>query len=366
MRVGIIGDVLDRQYAGIFYYLKCIVSNIDKILDKDHKYYLYTNNTELLLNRINLINYSIKSNSLFSRIYRILYRIPSLISRDRCDVVFEPAHFGPFGVPKNAKKVTFVHDITPIIETSFHPLISVIGHRILLPRILRNTDLILTNSDHTKGDLINRLGLSPNKIVRTWLGVGQQFTRSLNARTLGLYGIYKPYVLFLGTIEPRKNVYRLIRAYEQYREEYPDSSTQLIIAGKEGWNSDDVIKAKYESEFQDDIILLGYVSREDLPTLYSGADLFVYPSLYEGFGLPILEAMACGTRVATSNVTSMPEIASEHALYFDPTDITSICETIKIGLEKNWDGQEAAVHHAKSFTWERTARETLAAMEAIV
>jgi len=172
-------------------------------------------------------------------------------------------------------------------------------------------------------------------------------------------------MLFLGTIEPRKNLLRLIRAYELYREQNGKSTTQLIIAGKEGWKSDSVIKAKYESLFQDDIILLGYVNREHLPALYSGAELFVYPSLYEGFGLPILEAMACGTRVATSNVTSMPEIAKEHVLYFDPTDVANMSHTIQAGLEEGWSGQADAMQHARSFNWDRTARETIKAIEGI-
>lgn len=237
--------------------------------------------------------------------------------------------------------------------------------KLFLPRIIAKADLLITNSSFTKTEIIKYYETPKNKISVAHLGISDRFKPSPNRQVLGKYGIHKEYFLFLGTIEPRKNIDRLIKAYENFREISPESQTQLIIAGKVGWGSRKVVKAKYESQFNDDIILLGYVDRTDMPALYSGSKAFIYPSLYEGFGLPVLEAMACGTIIITSNVTSIPEIGDSYPRYFDPENTKEMAESMLKVSSKNERANADQVSYAQSYTWTKTSEKIIKALEGL-
>jgi glycosyltransferase involved in cell wall biosynthesis/GT2 family glycosyltransferase len=224
-------------------------------------------------------------------------------------------------------------------------------------------DKIITISNHGKEELIKYFNVDPDKVGVTHLAAKDIFTprgQEEQDRVLVKYHIPRNFIFFVGSSEPRKNIVTLIRAYvnlpESIQNNYP-----LIIAGGKGWLNSDV-DALIASQPSNHIFRLGYVSEQDLPALYSAAMVFVYPSLYEGFGLPILEAMSCGTPVITSNTSSMPEIGGDAALYINPTDVqqltTLLLEVISdddLRKELSWKG----IERAKEFSWEKTARETL-------
>ncbi|MGD1997205.1 MAG: glycosyltransferase family 1 protein, partial [Anaerolineae bacterium] len=172
----------------------------------------------------------------------------------------------------------------------------------------------------------------------------------------------RPYVLSVGTLQPRKNYIRLMRAFAELR---PDGH-KLIIAGGEGWLCEPILA---EAEKHGDRIrMLGFVEESDLPALYRGAALFAFPSLYEGFGLPVLEAMACGVPVVCSNVSSLPEVAGEAALLTDPHDEEALAEAMQRVLEDEELQQQMVtrgLERATAFTWERAAQQLLAAFEAV-
>ena len=175
------------------------------------------------------------------------------------------------------------------------------------------------------------------------------------------YKIKKPYILFIGTLEPRKNVQMLIQAFNNLKKEH-NLPHQLVLVGGNGWMCDDILKEIESSDYKNDIIRPGYVADADLPAFINGADVFVYPSFYEGFGLPILEAMQCGTSVITSHVSSMPEVGGKACLYIDPNDKTELSEQIykvvsDVSLQK--DLSEKGIEQSKNFSWEKCARETL-------
>ncbi len=175
------------------------------------------------------------------------------------------------------------------------------------------------------------------------------------------YGVRAPYIVYTSRIEsPGKNHLRLIRAFEKLKRE-EDIPHQLVLAGADWHGAGEVHKAAVESPFSNDILLTGYVQGVDLPSLYCGADMLVFPSLFEGFGLPILEAMACEVPVACSNLSSMPEIAGEAAVLFDPLDIDSIANGMFSVLQSEDERIELArkgLKRAGDFSWEKTARKT--------
>jgi len=199
------------------------------------------------------------------------------------------------------------------------------------------------------------------------------------------YGIAGDYVLFVGTLQPRKNLIRLIEAFSPSTRlrraqssrsgrrlsnpQSPISNLQLVIAGKKGWLYEEIFQQVEELELEGKVVFTGYVVAGDLPALLSGAGLFVFPSLYEGFGLPVLEAMACGTPVICSNASSLPEVAGDAALLVDPLDVEGLAAAMErvLGDEAlRAELIERGFERARKFSWERCARETLDVLERAV
>ena len=356
-----IGEAIDLQYGGIHYFVSNLVETCST-MESEHEFFVFRGDDAPNIQGITTI-YTPYKWGFWSRFIRLFFTIPRLAKKHKLDVVIEPAHFGPFNLPKSIKRVTFIHDLTPLINRSWHPFLSFLGHKLFLRRILKQADLILTNSEYTKKDSVEILSINPSKIQSIHLGISNIFSSTENQKILIEYGICKEYLLYQGTLEPRKNIIKLIEGYEKYRDENPSCNEQLILSGKEGWKARDIIKKKYDSKYADDIILLGYVKREHMPIIYSGAKVFIYPSYYEGFGLPLLEAMACGVPVITSNISSLPEVGGCHASYFDPNNINDIAASIEKGKSKTEDAIKEQVVYAQSFTWKRTAEKFVSSIE---
>jgi glycosyltransferase involved in cell wall biosynthesis len=191
----------------------------------------------------------------------------------------------------------------------------------------------------------------------------------LVAPVLDRYGVTVPYLLYVGTIQPRKNLERLIDAFARLVQAKKDMpGLQLVLAGRRGWLSDGILARAREVGLDDQVVFTGYVREEDLGALYSAAGLFVMPSLYEGFCMPVLEAMAVGTPVVSSNASSLPEVVGDAALLFDPRDIDAMASAMGRGLLDDGLRQELVARgceRAKSYTWERCARTVLAVLEAV-
>lgn len=228
----------------------------------------------------------------------------------------------------------------------------------------RRAQRVIAISESTKGDVVRMLGVSSDRVDVAYCGVAEIFQplptdevdRFRHVRTLP-----DRFILFLGTLEPRKNVQILIRAYSQWRRAEP-GIPKLVIAGGKGWYYDQIFSEVERLELTGAVIFPGYVLQEELPLWYNAADLFVYPSRYEGFGLPVLEAMACGTPAVTSNVASLPEVAGEGALLVSPDDEAQLVEAMRRVLNDKTLRQEMTANgqaHAACFTWARTARQTV-------
>lgn len=260
--------------------------------------------------------------------------------------------------------ITTIHDVAFRRFPGLFPL----KHRILLnaliPHAAHSAAAILTGSEATRQDLIQLLDVNPEKVVVTpyaadpiYQPMDQEAARRAVRQRLR---VPSPYLLSVGVLQPRKNLPRLVRAYNLIAGRLPH---RLVLVGKEGWAGEELQAAIAEAPPGREPIFTGYVPDADLPALYSGADLFVYPSLYEGFGLPPLEAMACGTAVITSNTSSLPEVVGDAGVTIDPTDTRALSEAMASLLMDESRRQAlaaAGLARARRFSWERTARETVA------
>lgn len=239
--------------------------------------------------------------------------------------------------------VTTIHDLTFLKFPQEHLPYYIAAHKRHLRRAKDKAQAVISVSQATKRDLINE-GFATDKIHVIYEAAGSLFRPAKIKR--------RPFILSVGTMEPRKNIKRLIEAWRPFRHRY-----ELVITGKFGWGE--------KTQAIPGVKLLGFVSDEELVRLYSQAQVFVYPSLYEGFGLPVLEAMACGCPVVTSGVSGLPEVGGQAAIYVDPASINSITQGIKTALDQSGRLRRLSLDQAKRFSWEKTARETLKIYEKV-
>lgn len=278
-------------------------------------------------------------------------------ARPRPEVLFVPAHVAPLIQPLPA--VVTVHDLGYRYFPDAHPL----GQRLYLDWSTRFSaraaKRLMADSHATAQDLQRFYNTSPGKITVVYPGRDERLARVDPAPVRAKYGLPETYLLHVGTLQPRKNLVRLIEAVTRSGQ---PSAVSLVLAGRAGWLSASITTLAQERGVR----VLEYVPEEDLAGLYSGATAFVFPSLYEGFGFPVLEAMACGTPVICSNTSSLPEVAGEAALLVDPLNTQALASAIGRVLA-DADLRAALVgrgfEQIQKFSWEKAARETLAVLE---
>ncbi len=360
MHITIIADTIDNQSAGVYTYTKNIIKNIPKdiyfsfIHEKQNPFF-----KKLKKTHPNTKDFIIpKKNIPFYNSYRKFFLIPKLFKKLNPDIIFEPCHIGPFNTPKKSKKVVMIHDLTPILFPKFHIKKSTIVHQILLKKVLKQADLILTASERTKKDIL-KYSKTNSKITIIPLGISHP-----NKKEKPTPVKQNPYFLYLGTIEPRKNISLLIDAFLELKKEHKITH-KLILTGKIGWKSKKIIK---KAKISPEIILTNYINEKEKHNLYKNADIFIYPSIYEGFGLPPLEAMSYKIPVITSTGGSLKEIYGNYALQFDPQDKTKLKNHI-ISILNNPKKQNKLTQKAKTFSqnfsWEKTAKKTFKELEKL-
>jgi glycosyltransferase involved in cell wall biosynthesis len=239
--------------------------------------------------------------------------------------------------------------------------------KLTVRRTAKKAARVATVSEYSRQDLLDIYKLPPEKVVVTYNGVESSFTPRPSVpneaeEVRRRFGVSRDFLLAVGSLQPRKNLVRLIRAYARLRSERENFSPQLVIVGRKLWLASEIFDEVKRQRWADDVILTGYVADEDLPALYRAARAFVYPSLFEGFGLPPLEAMACGTPVVTSDISSLPEIAGDAALLIDPNDEHALANAL-IEIMNNdrlrAELREKGIAQAKKFTWRDAAEKTL-------
>jgi glycosyltransferase involved in cell wall biosynthesis len=236
--------------------------------------------------------------------------------------------------------------------------------KFLVPRSCRRADHIITVSEYSKRDLVEIYRLDPRRITVTYEGAAENFkpmdTQQAKDLLREAYGIEAPFILYVGNLEPRKNLSRLVEAFSELKQEQR-LLHKLVIVGQKAWLSDGIFETIRNHSLAEEVILTGFVPSADLPLFFNAASLMIYPSLYEGFGLPVVEAMACGTPVVTSWGSSLEEIAKGAALLVDPYSVASIAAAIdKLAnnLELQKDLRHAALARAARFSFRRMAEQT--------
>jgi glycosyltransferase involved in cell wall biosynthesis len=237
----------------------------------------------------------------------------------------------------------------------------------------RQSAAVLVDSRATKSDLVREYGVAAANVHIVYLGRDESLLPVRDSevleRTRARYGLGKRYLLYVGTLQPRKNLSRVVEAFARLVSSGLMVDIQLVLAGRRGWLYEDLFSRVKYGGLEERILFPGYVDEADLAALYSGALGYVFPSLYEGFGIPVLEAQACGVPVMTSNNSSLPEVAGDAALLVDPTDVDAIADAIlRLATDdalRAWL-VERGLENVKRFSWEKCARETLEVLESVV
>lgn len=273
--------------------------------------------------------------------------------------------------PWRGPLVVTVHDLSFVHHPESHPKDRLAHLARYLPATLERAAHVITDSETVRREAIAHFGLDPRRVTAIHLGVGREFiprTAESTAPVLAKHGLaHGGYVLSVGTLEPRKNLALAIRAWASLPAEVRNGRP-LVVAGMKGWLNDSLMALVEKLERDAVVRFLGYVTQEDLPVLYAGALAMAYPSRYEGFGLPVVEAMACGVPVVTSSASCLPEVAGDAALLVDPDDEAGMADALRslLGDEAlRADLATRGAARARSFTWERCADETVTIYKAI-
>jgi len=300
-------------------------------------------------------------------------------SFEAADIIFEPnINLAP--ASKGVKTVATFHDLSFEKYGKFFSARQKFWHSFIRPSgLAKRVDAIIAVSESTKRDIIETYGIEPDKIKVIYSGISSFAPSSHKAKadkesrireTKIKYNLPEKFILYLGTIEPRKNIIGSIKAFELFKHNYLPLAAgyKLVIAGSKRWLYEDIFSAAKRSPAKNDIIFTGFIEDEDKKYLYGAAGLFVYPSFYEGFGFPPLEAMAAGTPVIASDCSSLPEVAGGAAIMVNPYSISQLAWAMKEVLEnKELAGKmiEKGYEQAKKFSWEKCARETLKVFEKL-
>ncbi|MBI5586901.1 MAG: glycosyltransferase family 4 protein [Deltaproteobacteria bacterium] len=365
MRITI--DARMIRYTGIGRYIQNLIENLCKI-DGKHTFGAVVNsgdegeikeagNLEIFKTRSRIPVYSIREQVL----------LPSEIKRSGPDL----AHYPSFNMPllNGTPAVATIHDLIYYLNRGSCPnALAYLYARFIFKKVVKKAQKIITVSEFTKGEVVRHLGVKADKVVVIHNGVSHLYRpvdKEKRGEVLSKYGIKGGYIFYVGNHQPRKNLVRLVQAFSALK----NRDHQLVLTGRIDPRRADLYGAVNEKVLEGRVLCIGPVPEEDLPALYSGASVFAFPSLSEGFGLPPLEAMACGAPVVSSNATSLPEVVGEAGLLVDPLDVSSIARGIDMALASpalQSELKEKGLQRAKKFSWEAAAKKTLKVYEEVV
>jgi glycosyltransferase involved in cell wall biosynthesis len=364
LRIGVDARSLSNPTNGIGRYTHEI---LERVVRSDHEWFLYSNHP-LTIRKWNETRVKFRYHSRSLNYTTNLWAqtvLPYWASRDEIDVFWGPGHRIPFLLPQNISRVLTVHDL--VFKHAWRTMAwpNLVVESLLMPFAIKSADKVICVSESTLNDVRRLNPESAGKLVRIYEGHSTKLSKREHA-SYQKFTFQGPYILFVGTIEPRKNLENLLNAFYLLPEGIKEG-VSLVIAGGAGWGGVDLAGLVDRLGLTGRVILLGRVEDDALADLYEGAHFLAMPSLYEGFGLPLVEAMAHGVPVLTSNISSMPEVAGEAGLLVDPWDVSSISQgmlTLFTDHELRGRLAAAATQVASRFSWDTCAVQTLGVLES--
>jgi glycosyltransferase involved in cell wall biosynthesis len=372
MKIAIDLIQIPTKLAGVGFYMENLVKNLLAI-DRDNEYVLFVRRGTIKYFLVKQRNISYVISPDYPLIIRVIWEqlvLPLRLLLAGCQVLHSPHYTTPL-LGWWFKRVVTFPDMTFFLFPEVHVKWK-IGYFQKMTRLsARLADKIISISYSTTKDIKKILHVPDRRIATTQLAVAEAYRPITDkvriGRTLQKYLINGEYLLYVGTLEPRKNITNMVKAYmllpQKMRDQY-----KLVITGKKGWHYQELFALIESSADRENIICTGYVAENELPDIFNGARLFVYPSIYEGFGIPVLEAMACGVPVITSNVSSMPEVLGDAGILIDPGKPAEIGAAIEKVLTDNVLSDKMrceGVKQAQKFSWRKCAAETLAVYEEV-
>lgn len=385
MKIGIdLRAIGQGKYSGVEEYTLNLLDALFAV-DKKNNYLLFSSGQKISGRYMEFSQKSKKNNPnvglyhcpVSNRILNTFFKLFSWPKIDNmisgADIIFEP-NINLLPSSRAKKTVTF-HDLSFEKYGNFFSAKQTFWHNFVDPKKLANeADLIIAVSESTKNDLVEIYGIPFEKIKVIYSGIGRAARgeqkiacKDADLKNIrGKYDLPKKYMLYLGTLEPRKNIIGIIKAFEIFKKNFPKNEEKLVIAGSKGWLYEEIFRTAGKSLFKSDIIFSGFIDDKDKAILYNLSNLFVFPSFYEGFGFPPLEAMAQGVPVITSDCSSFPEVVGDAAIMVNPYSSTQLAEAMAEILFNN-ELREKLIKkgllRAKKFSWEKCARETLEVFE---
>jgi len=384
---------MDEYYSGVSEYTVNLLFAIFQ-QDKKNNYKLFYNSYHDVSARIPKFNFpGVKTikldypNKILNYCLFKIFKLPKIDKKIGGADIFWLPNFNFIALSENCRKIVTVHDLSFLrYPHYFSRRHNFWQKNINVKKLLRSADKIISVSDNTRLDVCELCRVSPKKIKTIYSGISAKY-RLIDAADPYRQEVKKKYqlpdkfMLFLGTIEPRKNIEGIIEAYKYFRgnehsdlihfagqAEVKNNIIKLVIAGRPGWGYKSVYERARASKYSRDIIFTDYISDEDKPYLYNLAMMFIYPSFYEGFGFPPLEAAACGTPSIASNCSSLPEIMGNAAILVDPFNISDIAHAMaNLAYDINLRASlsQAGLERAKQFSWEKCAREVIEMFEKL-
>ena len=363
MKIGVMLRTIDEK-QGIGVYTQNLMDRLLP-LDTKNEYVLFYRTSEHLgryaqYDHVNEILMSGSSKAVWDQL-----KVPIEAKRHGVDLIFNTKFTVPLFTA--AKTVMSLHGSAWYVNPEAYPFLDRASVRVLMPRYCNKADRIISNSEMTKRDFVNFVGVDEDKITTSYFGFDPRFRPvvddSLLERIRQEYQLPQKFVLFVGGIYPGKNFGNLLKAFSLIHTTFPQ---HIVVAGQPRWGYKNDFALIDELGLQEKVHLTGWVSQEDLVAFYNLADLFIYPSFYEAFGIPLLEAMACGCPVVSSTTGAVPEIANGAALLADPQRPDEIAPAISSGLTEDGLRQdliEKGLCRVKDFSWEKCAQETLNVLE---
>lgn len=374
MRIGIDYTAAVNQSAGIGRFVRNLVEAVTE-MDSRNEYVLLhaAPNPGCVADPPSAPNVSVRALRFSERFMATLWHrlevpLPVELVTGPVDVFHSP----DFVLPpvRRAVRLITIHDLAFLTypECAHERLRAYLEYAV--PRSAARADYIITDSENTRNDVICLLDRDPDEVFVVPGGVDPMFQPASADSVAGLreqYQLTQPYVLAVGVIEPRKNYPRLIQAFGRLRAQ-TGVPCQLVIAGGLGWLSEETLRQAEQSAYPGDVRFVGYVPDRQLPALYTGAEVFAYPSLYEGFGLPVLEAMACGTPVVCANTSSLPEFATDAALLVPPEDPHAIADALETAWMNRSERERlraAGIRRVQDYTWQQSAERLVQIYERV-